>query len=399
MREASFQLPGGLWPDDRPNGGQLAFSDSGGLRGLVPGDGRRALRQGDSWVEGGFPAARGGEPLAGALSRRGWHSPRRRDPDGESLRPLGGRAAACGPAFDALVPAGGYAWWYIDALSDDGKHGLTIIAFIGSVFSPYYHWSGRGDPDNHVAMNVALYGPRGGWCMTERGRNSLSRDHDTLMIGPSSMHWDGTSLCIDLAEITAPLPKKVRGTIRVHPKVMPQTLWPLDAQGHHAWRPIAPRATVEVKLDNPSLSWRGEGYIDSNAGIEPLERGFSDWHWSRAHLARDSVVLYEGQRRDASRFAMGLRFADNGTISEVPLPPERLLPKTLWRMPRITRADAGAPVEIRRTWEDTPFYSRTALKTRLFGEDAEAVHESLSLDRLEKGIVKLMLPFRMPRRG
>lgn len=267
------------------------------------------------------------------------------------------------------------------------------------MFSPYYHWSGRGDPDNHIAMNVALYGPRGGWCMTERGRSHLARDHDNLVIGPSSMHWDGSSLRIDLAEITAPLPKKVRGTIRVYPEVMPQTLWPLDMQGNHAWRPIAPRAAIEVKLDNPSLSWKGEGYIDSNAGVEPLERGFSDWHWSRAHLKRDSVVLYEGQRRDASRFAMGLRFADNGTISEVELPPERVLPKTLWRMPRITRADAGAPVEIRRTWEDTPFYSRTALKTRLLGEQAEAVHESLSLDRLEKGIVKLMLPFRMPRRA
>ena len=29
------------------------------------------------------------------------------------------------------------AGWYVDAISDDGRHGLTIIAFIGSVFSPY----------------------------------------------------------------------------------------------------------------------------------------------------------------------------------------------------------------------------------------------------------------------
>ena len=36
--------------------------------------------------------------------------------------------------------------------------GLTIIAFVGSVFSPYYHWSGRAEPENHVAINVALYG-------------------------------------------------------------------------------------------------------------------------------------------------------------------------------------------------------------------------------------------------
>ncbi len=67
---------------------------------------------------------------------------------GVPMAALSGRLAAAardgGPRFDAPVPAGGYAWWYVDALSDDGAHGLTIIAFIGSVFSPFYAWSRRG---------------------------------------------------------------------------------------------------------------------------------------------------------------------------------------------------------------------------------------------------------------
>ncbi len=247
-------------------------------------------------------------------------------------------------------------------------------------------------------MNVALYGPRGGWAMTERGRGQISRDHDTLEIGPSAMRWNGTSLTIDLAEVTVPFPSRIRGRVTLHPRNLPQTLWPLDAEGRHAWRPIAPRAAVDVELDEPGLRWRGEGYFDSNTGIEPLESAFSDWHWSRAHIARDSVVLYEGARRDGSNFAMGLRFGDTGNVTEVELPPEQQLASTLWRMSRKTRADAGQPVEIRRTWEDTPFYARTALSTHLFGELAEAVHESLSLDRLRNPLVRLMLPFRMPRR-
>ncbi len=60
--------------------------------------------------------------------------------------------------FAKTVPSGGYAWWYVDGLSDDGHYGITLIAFIGSVFSPYYAWSGRRSPDNHCALNVALYG-------------------------------------------------------------------------------------------------------------------------------------------------------------------------------------------------------------------------------------------------
>jgi carotenoid 1,2-hydratase len=37
------------------------------------------------------------------------------------------------------------------------------------------------------------------------------------------------------------------------------------------------------------------------------------------------------------------------------------------------------------------------LDTRLLGQDATAMHESLSLDRFRSPIVQMMLPFRMPR--
>ena len=81
---------------------------------------------------------------------------------GVPMAALSGRQAALavigGPGFDAAVRPGGYAWWYVDAFSDDGRFGLTIIAFVGSVFSPYYAWRGRRDPLDHCAINVALYG-------------------------------------------------------------------------------------------------------------------------------------------------------------------------------------------------------------------------------------------------
>ena len=84
------------------------------------------------------------------------------------------------------MPVGqnGYVWWYADGVSDDGAYGVTVIAFIGSVFSPYYAYargSGLVDPANHVALNVALYGPdRRRWSMTERGRNALEREDGWL---------------------------------------------------------------------------------------------------------------------------------------------------------------------------------------------------------------------------
>ena len=47
--------------------------------------------------------------------------------------------------------------------------------------------------------------------------------------------------------------------------------------------------------------------------------------------------------------------------------------------------------------EDSPFYLRSELSTRIEGHDVHAVGETLDLDRFRSRIVKLMLPWRMPR--
>ena len=49
------------------------------------------------------------------------------------------------------------------------------------------------------------------------------------------------------------------------------------------------------------------------------------------------------------------------------------------------------------TYEDTPFYARSLLASTLGGEPVRAMHESLSLDRFRNPMVRLMLPFRIPR--
>ncbi len=211
------------------------------------------------------------------------------------------------------------------------------------------------------------------------------------------MVWDRDTLTIRFEERGAPIPRKVKGVVRVKPEALVMQTFALDAEGRHRWMPVATRARVEVHLDDPELSWFGAGYFDSNAGDRPLEEGFTHWNWSRAHLKRDTAVLYEGSRRDGSDFALALRFDRTGRAALVEPPPLTTLPRTGWRVARSTRADPGSDVVIRKAWEDAPFYSRTAISTQLFGERVDAIHESLSLDRLRSPFVRFMLPFRMPR--
>ncbi len=269
------------------------------------------------------------------------------------------------------------------------------------MFSPYYKASGRHSPENHVSLNVALYGKRGRrWAMTERSEKALWRDARTLRIGPSQLSWDGDTLVIDVHEVNALIPLPVRGRIRLVPQVLGQRRYRLDPSGKHVWEPLAPRARVSVEMTHPDLNWTGTGYLDANHGSEPLEDGFRDWQWSRAHLANgDTAVIYEGKLRGGEDFGMAIRIGTDGNASVMEMPEPVRLPGTGWRVARTTRADAGQAARVRATWEDTPFYSRTALATTLWGEPVHAVHESLSLDRFASEIVQWMLPWRMPRRG
>ena len=269
------------------------------------------------------------------------------------------------------------------------------------MFSPYYAWArrrGRGDPLHHCALNVALYGAGGKrWAMTERPRGAVRQEAAALRLGPSSMAWDGSALTIEINEVAAPVPSRLRGVVRLHPTALTGHVVALDAAGLHQWSPIAPCARVEVELESPALRWSGPGYLDTNWGGAPLEAAFTTWNWSRAPSLRDTVVLYDVDRRDGSRLDVALRCAPSGEVEEIGPPPLVSLPSTRWRVARVTRADAGQHAGVRQTLEDAPFYSRSVLETHLLGQPVTAIHESLSMDRFASGWVQMLLPFRMPR--
>ena len=232
--------------------------------------------------------------------------------------------------------------------------------------------------------------------MTERGRAHVYRTKDTLAVGPSKMRWENDALVIDIVEVACPIPRKVLGTVRLHPETMGRTAFALDEPGRHIWHPVAPRARVEVDMAAPALKWSGSGYFDSNFGTEPLEAGFREWQWSRAHLRDDVAVIYEGIRRDGTDFAMALKFDRQGNWHDAPLPPSAGLRPTSFGITRRTR---GISPHVVRTWENAPFYARAALSTEIYGERVDAVHESLAMDRFVSPVTQFMLPFRMPRRA
>ena len=286
-------------------------------------------------------------------------------------------------------------------MSDDGRRGITLIAFVGSVFSPYYASArrrGYADPLDHCALNVALYGDKGKrWAMTERRANAIGRSENELVIGPSCVDWDGETLTFRIDEITTPFPSRLQGVVRVYPSALTRESFALDAAGCHRWRPIAPCSRVQVEFRRPATRWLGEGYFDINHGDMPLERDFSGWQWSRAGTRKGTVVSYDTSARGSDNTNLSLRFDRTGAVDYLDLPPRSKLPPTGWRIARTARGDAQQSISVKRTLEDAPFYARSQLSAKLFGEATDVMHESLSLDRFRMPIVQAMLPFRMPR--
>ena len=127
----------------------------------------------------------------------------------------------------------------------------------------------------------------------------------------------------------------------------------------------------------------------------PLERGFSDWQWSRGATRDGAIIQYEALRRDGSRVDLAMTFDPQGHMQRFEPPALHALKRTGWRVGREVRSE-DAP-RVLKTLEDAPFYARSVISAKLLDEPVTLMHESLSLDRFKMPIVQAMLPFRMPR--
>jgi carotenoid 1,2-hydratase len=328
----------------------------------------------------------------------------------EYRHPLPTSQTVAGIDFAAPVAERGYAWWYLDAWSDCGRHGLTIIAMLGCVFSPWYAAArrrGAVDPLAHSGLNVALYGDAGHrWALTERGAADVQRGPGSLGIGPSALvaHDDGLVVRID--EVTSPLPRRLKGTVRLRFDALADRLYPLDATGRHRWQPIAPRCRIEAAFESPALRWEGSAYLDRNEGSAPLEEDFASWNWSRAHRGTDTLVFYDTEwatpgapdAPQAPGARLALAFDAAARARAIDPPPVQSLSTTPWGIRRATRCDAEARPQVLATLEDGPFYARSRFASQVEGQAVRGFHESVSLRRFAARWVQCLLPVRLPRR-
>ncbi len=236
--------------------------------------------------------------------------------------------------------------------------------------------------------------------MTDRGHRALRQTASRLEVGPSMMRWEAGQLIIDVNEISSPpLVSAIKGQIIVTPSAVTDVELPLTADGAHIWRPFAPRSRISVDIDRPGWCWSGEGYFDANFGTRALEEDFSYWTWGRFPTQTGATCFYDATRLDGSKLAAGFEFGKDGSARAIDLPPKTTFRRSLWAVHRETRADAGYTPRQVQNMLDAPFYSRSAVRTKLNGVETTGVHEALDLVRFRSPLLKPMLAVRVPRRA
>jgi carotenoid 1,2-hydratase len=384
----------------------------------------------DAWEERGMTSQRNTATNASALADHGFETghlghevgrvPQASTAGGADLRsghterPRPGlserTAPSSAPGFDVDLPSGGYAWWYVDAQSDCGRYAITTIAFIGSVFSPWYTGAVRDgqrpDPRAHVALNVAIYRLDGGsptWIMSEHDGRAAPKSADVLTIGASTVTRSGDGLTLEFEDRTSPFPRlisrQLRGTVRVRSRSA-QGCAPvsLDDGGRHRWWPVSPRAHVEVDVPSLGLRFAGAGYHDVNQGTEPLSSAFGTWSWGRWHLRSRTVIAYDAFERNGRAHERLLVMDEDGRSVDPPNAFGRsTVGRSRWWLPVGTPHDAGTRPDLTRRLEDAPFYARSLVTTTLFGERSVGVAETLDLHRFDRTLVQRMLPYRSRR--
>jgi carotenoid 1,2-hydratase len=236
--------------------------------------------------------------------------------------------------------------------------------------------------------------------MTDRGQAALRQTATRFEVGPSRMRWEDGALIVEIDEVSSPpLISRVRGHVTLRPEAVTSVELPLTEDGAHVWRPFAPRARIEVDIDRPGWTWSGEGYFDANFGTQALEEDFSYWTWGRFPTADGATCFYDAERLDGTTLAAAFRFGRDGAAEEIDLPSKVPFRRSLWAVKRETRADAGYQPRQVQNMLDAPFYSRSAVRTKLDGVETVGVHEALDLRRFRSPLLKPLLAVRVPRRA
>lgn len=332
------------------------------------------------------------------------------------------------PDRAVLSSPGGFSWFYVDLIDEQGQ-GATVIWSWGLPFLPGYANAARmGRPELPVdrpSVNIVVYGEgrERFYLLSELRRADCewSADGRSWRMGDSTFSWTDTpgaaptrtlAACLDLA---LPTGGRVTGELRVSGPLRrdssiarpPQLLG--DGCTTHTWTPMvaASRGSLELHTPGGELRIEGRAYHDRNSADRPLhDLGIESWWWGRLALPGRDLVFYRltpSEPGEATRNLVVELAADGSSRTlETQLRPGRIRRSTWglrWPETATFPDPDGRPVsvEVSSVLDNGPFYQRYLLRGRCGADDGYGVGENVVPDRVDTDLLRPLVRMRVHR--
>lgn len=314
-----------------------------------------------------------------------------------------------------LTTAGGFAWWYVDALSASGD-GLVCIWSWGLPFLPDQAtaWrEGRPYPTRaRPSVNLVVY---------QAGRPT---HYHLQALAPEAAHWqqdrwdagrwqmgdstfllqpDGEGRATLRADLDLPVPgspDRLRGHFAVTGPLARQPDTPAG-RGVHVWAPILGPATLSAELRHGAaaalIAHDLPAYHDRNGSPTALDDlGLDHWIWGRATVAGQLVIFYLSYPTDPSTppFLLLSHADEHGrytvTEGEVQLDGRQRAAFGMpwWTTLRLTGLPEPLTITVHRPIDDGPFYLRAAITARYGGAEGIGWAELCRPDRVDRPLLR-----------
>lgn len=291
------------------------------------------------------------------------------------------------PARDldpALLDApGGFAWWYVDHIDEQGD-GLVLIWSYGLPFLPGYLGASRDGrpelPRSRPSLNLVLYeaGRPSFYLLQEYAPHEAAWSPDTWHFGRSRITLTRDPGRVRLvAELDCPVPRSQDGLTGRIELVGPAARFEAAPAGRpeHEWCPVAGPSTLRADLEigGARVERAGLAYHDRNGGTAPLDRlGIHRWTWGR-FLTPDALDIYyvlwpEGADAAPEAWGVTVDAAGQATLRtglEIEARGEARATYGVRHAPELALRhgdEVWLSTTTRRVVDDGPFYLRTVVE-------------------------------------
>ena len=330
-----------------------------------------------------------------------------------------------------LHSPGGFTWFYVDLVDDQGR-GATVIWSWGLPFLPGYVKAARAGrpelPINRPSVNVVVYG--GGrerfYLLSELPAQDCewSEDGRSWRLGGCEFRWIDTPgngsgpagaaptrtlhATLDLA---LPTGGRMTGRLQVSGALRrdcPNSTRFSDPVGTHLWTPMiaASRGCLELRTPSGEIRVEGRAYHDRNSAGRPLNAlGIERWWWGRLALPGRDLIFYRlipsAEGTVPRDFIVEVATDGSCRVREDAEISAGRLRRSTWglRWPAsATFPDPdGTPVHVDMTalLDNGPFYQRYLLRGRCGADEAYGVGENVVPDRVDTDLLRPLVRMRV----